>query len=110
MISLVEHRFQLKIENNQITRILDTLSNQVIQSFAAPLTSQSYKLYVITKNKTILYIGTTKGSIKNRLRGGLKANGANGYHGYKWKIHETISLSVWNFETLNKEQMVGFEF
>ena len=40
---------------------------------------------------------------------GLRANGANGYHGYKWKEIEKAELFVWNFDGMDKNQMESIE-
>lgn len=109
MIKLTEHKFSLTISNNAIVKISNGQTNEVIERFEYPLTSDHYKIYVLSSNKTIHYIGTTKDSIKNRIRNGLKANGKNGYHGYKWRNLSSVNLSVWVFEELNKEQIENIE-
>ena len=74
-----------------------------------PLTSNNYKLYVLTDPESILYVGTTKSSIKNRLRSGLFADGKNGYYGYKWKGLSLVKLYVWCFEELDKMKAESIE-
>lgn len=109
MIKLTEHKFNLTISNNAIVKISNGHTNEAVDRFEYPLTSDHYKIYVLSNKKAIHYIGTTKDSIKNRIRSGLKANGKNGYHGYKWKNLSSITLSVWDFEELNKEQIENIE-
>lgn len=72
MIKLTEHKFNLTISNNVIVKISNGQTNEVVDRFAYPLTGDHYKIYVLSNNKTIHYIGTTKDSIKNRIRNGLK--------------------------------------
>lgn len=109
MIKLTEHKFNLTISNNAIVKISNGHTNELVDRFEHPLTSDHYKIYVLSNNKTIHYIGTTKDSIKSRIRRGLKANGKNGYHGYKWRNLSSVTLSVWHFEELNKEQIENVE-
>jgi hypothetical protein len=109
MIKLIEYKFRLTISNSAIVKISNGYSNEVVERFEYPLTSDHYKIYVLSSNKTIHYIGTTKDSIKNRIRNGLKANGKNGYHGYKWRNLPFVNLSVWVFEELDKEQIENIE-
>jgi len=109
MIKLTEHKFNLTISNNAIVKISNAQTKEIVDRFEYPLTSGHYKIYVLSNNKTIHYIGTTKDSIKNRIRNGLKANGKNGYHGYKWRNLSSVTLSVWDFEELNKEQIENIE-
>jgi len=109
MIKLIEHKFNLTISDNAIVKISNGQTNEIVDRFEYPLTSDHYKIYVLSNNKTIHYIGTTKDSIKNRIRNGLKANGKNGYHGYKWRNLSSVTLSVWDFEELSKEQIENIE-
>ena len=65
--------------------------------FVAPATTKSLpKLYVASKEGALLYVGATNQSMSVRLRGGLTANGAHGYHGYSWgKKNHAICLDIW---------------
>ena len=109
MIKLIEHKFNLTISNKVIIKITNELTNDTVFRFKYPLTSDHYKIYILSNKKTIHYIGTTKDSIRNRIRSGLKANEKNGYHGYKWRNLPSVTLSVWDFEGLNKEQIENIE-
>ena len=83
MENLLPRIFDLRLSDNSINAITDSLTEIDIKKFGHPLTSSQYKIYVLTDVKDVLYVGTTKTSIKNRLRYGLNVNGKNGYHGYK---------------------------
>lgn len=109
MEKLLPNSFELVIANKQIKKITNLHSGEKIETFSKPLTSDWYKIYVITFNKEILYIGTTKLLIRNRLRSGLSAKGKMGYHGYKWKKFKTVHLSVWCFEKLGKNKIENIE-
>ncbi|MEX1227206.1 MAG: hypothetical protein WD623_15560 [Marinobacter sp.] len=65
--------------------------------FSAPAcTSGIAKLYTISSDDSLLYVGITKQRMSIRMGYGFKANGKGGYHGYKWKFLEaTLKLSVW---------------
>jgi hypothetical protein len=67
------------------------------------------KLYLVKNSEFYQYIGTTFQPIKKRLNQGLKANGKNGYHGYKWKNKTEVELFVWTFEGLDKFQIENVE-
>jgi predicted GIY-YIG superfamily endonuclease len=101
--------FELSIKESQVNNIIDLLENKNIDKFSFPLTGDQFKIYVLTEKNNIIYVGTTKSSIKNRLRYGLKMNGKNGYHGYKWKHLSTVRLLVWCFDDFDKEKIEFIE-
>jgi len=109
MIKLTLNIFRLSLSDNKIDSIIDLDTGQKIKKFFRPLTGNQYKIYLLSDAKTILYIGTTKSSIKNRLRYGLKANGQNGYHGYKWKNYKMVTMFVWCFEDSDKDKVENIE-
>jgi predicted GIY-YIG superfamily endonuclease len=104
-----QYKFDIFLENCKISKIINSNTNEIVEKFTSPLTSKYYKIYIITNEKSIIYIGTTKNSIRSRIRSGLNANGNNGYYGYKWKHLKEITLSVWIFEKFNKEQIENIE-
>jgi hypothetical protein len=65
--------------------------------FSAPATTRGIaKLYTISCDDSLLYVGIAKQPMASRLSYGFKANGIGGYHGYKWKFLETnLKLSIW---------------
>jgi predicted GIY-YIG superfamily endonuclease len=101
--------FHLVLSESRIASIMDSFNESNIGKFKHPLTSNQYKIYVLTDSESILYVGTTKSSIKNRLRYGLIADGKNGYHGYNWKGLPLVKLHVWCFEYLDKEKTESIE-
>lgn len=58
------------------------------------------KIYVLKSAGEIVYVGYASQSISMRLSQGMRANGLNGYHGYKWKHLEEVELVVFVFENL----------
>ncbi|MCB0747932.1 MAG: GIY-YIG nuclease family protein [Ignavibacteriae bacterium] len=109
MIKPEPYIFDLTIENTKIISWKECNTNNLIAKLSKPLTGSDYKIYVITKNNKVLYVGTTKSSIKSRLNSGLKASGKNGYHGYKWKDKKHLRIFIWNFNELNKLQVENIE-
>jgi hypothetical protein len=54
------------------------------------------KLYVVTAEGQVVYVGVTRQRLSNRLRYGFKAKGKGGYYGYPWRHkHTQVSLYVW---------------
>ena len=109
---MIEHNpyiFDLELFNAKIISWTDFSTGKLTPKLSKPLTGSDYKIYVLTSNKKVLYIGTTKSSLKSRLNSGLKANGKNGYHGYKWKDEKNIRIFVWNFDKLDKYQTENIE-
>ena len=97
--------FELSIENRRIMSVSDFFTRKKLLNFNWPLTSGQYKIYVLIDCSDVLYIGTTKQSIKNRLRSGLSAE----IYSYKWNSHEVVNLVVWCFEELDKDQIENIE-
>jgi len=74
-------------------------TNDDIKHFEKPLTEKIPKIYIIHKDKKILYVGTTSQGIASRLYGGLKSTGKAGYYGYSWKnLRVWLFLSIWYFD------------
>ncbi len=100
---------ELEFKDNRIAKILDLNSKRLFTSFSKPLTEKGYKLYIIKSKKHFLYIGITRQPLRNRFRLGLKAEGKNGYHGYKWKNIKCVQLFVWIFENYTEIQLENIE-
>lgn len=109
MLKLTQYKFELTLSNAEIVKIVDSQTKDILDKLQFPLTSDNYKIYIVMQGNKILYIGTTKDSIRNRIRSGLKANGSHGYHGYKWRHLKSVTLSVWDFENFNQEQIENIE-
>lgn len=99
----------LKLSDQNISEIIDIDSGRVEKTFPSKLNSKIPKLYLIMDNNEFVYVGITKQAISARFRYGFKANGKNGYHGYKWKNKSLIKLFIWRFETLTIEQLESIE-
>jgi len=109
---VIEHKpyiFDLELSKAKIISWTNFNTGKLTPKLSIPLTGFDYKIYVLTADKKVLYIGTTKSSLKSRLNSGLKANGKNGYHGYKWKNEKNIRIFVWNFSGLDKYQTENIE-
>lgn len=65
--------------------------------FAAPASTRGIaKLYTVSNEFSLLYVGIAQQPMSARLSYGLRATGKSGYHGYKWKVHEgVLRLAVW---------------
>lgn len=61
--------------------------------------SRHPKLYTVTADDKLIYVGVASQSMSSRLALGFRANGRGGYHGYKWKnLRRGFVLSVWTAE------------
>jgi hypothetical protein len=95
--------YQLIVNDGQITKD---------RNFEAPTTMAGQKIYVISQNRSILYVGITKQSIANRFRAGQNAhtNPINGYYGYRWlNENRNLTLSIYvadQNEISNDDQFV----
>src|SRR5258707_4021171 len=54
------------------------------------------KLYLISANGQLIYVGITRERMRTRLNMGFRAEGKNGYHGYAWRHDsESVELHIW---------------
>lgn len=88
-------QYQLMINADFSYQLKNT--NGVVCNFSNPATiTGREKIYTITREKELLYVGVTRRSMSARLRDGLKPKGKTGYHGYKWKhLNDRLDLHVW---------------
>jgi len=78
---------------------LRVCSPEGIIKFTGALSKQCSKVYAISTENEIVYVGSSKQPIRSRIDGALKANGDRGYRGYAWKNSEQkLNLDVWTFE------------
>lgn len=65
--------------------------------FSNPATTRGIpKLYTVSCDGSLLYVGIARQPMAARLSHGFKACGLKGYHGYKWKFLEaTLKLTIW---------------
>ncbi len=94
------HHYSLSIRGSEKTRrLLHKKKNGKVVNFRKPLTNTQHpKIYVITKNSEILYVGYSSQSITSRITHGLRSEGKRGYHGYGWKQHDDVELFVFVLE------------
>ena len=75
-----------------------TLKGSSRAGFVKPASVVCPKLYVVTREKDIHYVGVTNRPMASRINLGLKSKGKGGYHGYKWKnLKSPLRLVVWAF-------------
>lgn len=91
--------YQLSINDRKV--IVNSRSGE--NHFVAPATSnKTPKLYIASSKGKLLYVGVTSQSMSTRIRGGMTANGAHGYHGYLWgKKNHNIRLDIWYLKASN---------
>ena len=66
------------------------------RSFTGRATSGVPKLYVVTTEDGVEYVGVTRQPLSRRIRMGWTARGASGYYGYRWRHSVALAtLSVW---------------
>jgi len=67
--------------------------------FSGLATRKLPKLYVVSVDAKLIYVGITRQSMRTRFRGGFTASGENGYHGYAWRHSFTQAmLDIWCHE------------
>ncbi len=104
------HRYELTLSGSRIVEIKNLIRIDITDKFLKEVNEPNIaKLYLIRDNEFYQYIGTTFQPINARLTQGLKANGKNGYHGYKWKNKSKVELFVWAFYGLNKSEIENIE-
>ncbi len=80
-----------------------TLQGSLKPGFTKPVSTICPKLYVVTRENDVHYVGVTNRPMASRLNMGLKAKGKGGYHGYKWKnLKSPLRLLVWSFPEESK--------
>lgn len=90
------HKYKLLVKPKSTYEVV--LDGEERSGFRAPDTKVCPKLYVIAQGLNIHYVGITNRPMSARINYGLKAKGANGYHGYKWKTAKgDLELFVWCF-------------
>jgi len=95
-------KYQFRISNNK-NKPYSLMNNA---KFTPPASQQHKpKVYTVSSNGKLHYVGITQQRMSTRLRYGLKAVGTHGYHGYKLKPGDYV-LHVWSFENLpsNKDR------
>jgi hypothetical protein len=67
--------------------------------FVKPATNKkSPKIYVVSREGKILYVGSTRQPMASRFSGAFAADGKGGYYGYPWKkAGGQMNLDIWIF-------------
>ena len=101
-------KYQIGLSDKKIVSI--EFNGREVESFEQPATkSKLPKLYLVRFEGKVIYIGITSQSMRNRLRYGLQAKGAGGYHGYKWKHLRQVELFIWCFPKEEIERIEALE-
>jgi hypothetical protein len=67
--------------------------------FSGFATSKLPKLYIVSVDHQLIYVGVTRQSMRARFRMGFSATGESGYHGYAWRHKYTEAmLDIWCHE------------
>ncbi|MDO6605697.1 hypothetical protein [Arenibacter palladensis] len=94
--------YRLRLHGSEDKRVLtkkDLDGNAT--TFKDPVTqNKTPKIYILKQEEEVVYIGYASQSIGTRFGQGIRANGAKGYHGYKWKQEEELELFVFVFDHL----------
>jgi hypothetical protein len=85
--------FDLALSGGGYRLLCDSASSK----FCAPAMIRGIsKLYTLSNDQLLIYVGITQQPMSSRLSYGFRANGKSGYWGYKWKdLESTLRLSVW---------------
>ena len=80
-------------------------------NFVCPATLKRHpKLYVVSRKGALLYVGATTQPMSTRLRGGLTADGAHGYHGYSWGRKDgSVTMDIWYLDSSTPEDLEAIE-
>ena len=96
-----------KVKKDQVTITAILGDGEACQFDPALRATGTPKIYIIQHEERIIYIGYASQPLRTRLRYGLnpgKRMLKNGYHGYKWKELDKVTVSVWLFDPFSKFQ------
>jgi hypothetical protein len=83
----------LQVRNKKLVGIIDKDGKNIFQ---APVTQSVPKLYVISRDFKIIYVGVTNQPTRNRLRIGFNPDTRTGYRVYKWvRKSGKYELVIW---------------
>jgi len=89
-------RYRVAILPPPDPRLFEITGTNGKTKLSAEATSSLPKLYVVTVDEAPIYVGTTRQSIRRRLRLGWTAKGESGYYGYQWRHHyNEVALDLW---------------
>ncbi len=93
-----------------IKKVNELKPNIGVSHFSGPSAKNgNEKLYIVRRDKKVIYVGVTKQPISARLRGGLRASGKNGYYGYKWRGLSEVDLFIWTSDSMSREELETIE-
>lgn len=92
--------YTLQLSGSKDTRFISSkICDGKAGNFNTAITKdKTPKIYVLTYEKEVVYVGYASQSIGKRLGQGVRAHGVNGYHGYKWKQVDRLELTVFVFD------------
>jgi hypothetical protein len=97
-------RYSLTFDSTAFT----VLCSRGRPKFSGLATRRKPKLYVVSVDGRLIYVGITRQTMGTRFRFGFKAKGENGYHGYAWRHNLNLAvLDIWCHEdapTLNADR------
>jgi hypothetical protein len=98
--------YKLRLHNRLPNRLYLLEGEDGNKNFTAPASQKGRpKLYTVSSNGKLHYVGITSQPMSMRLRSGFKATGKHGYWGYKWKeINSALILHVWVLENLSHKK------
>lgn len=81
-----------------------------VRSFSSPETQNDPKIYVIRNiHKTIIYVGKTIQSVSARIWQGVNPRKDNGYHGYKWKEKDELTIECFTIKYITTKLLEATE-
>jgi len=90
-------KYKLCLGKDRLHRIEGEDGNNL---FTAPASQKDKpKLYTVSSNAKLHYVGITIQRMSTRLLSGLNATGEHGYHGYKLKQGNYV-LHIWSFDNV----------
>ena len=99
----------ISLVDGQIHSISHLSEGNILSVIPRELKKGKRKLYVVTENSKIVYVGVTILSLSTRINYGFRANGKKGYHGYKWKVLSKVTMFVFVFENLTIQEIENIE-
>jgi hypothetical protein len=93
-------RYRLRFDTDKFA----VICSNGTPKFSGLATRKLPKLYVVSLERKLIYVGITRQPVRNRIRGGFTASGENGYHGYAWRHSFTEAvLDIWGHEDAPSE-------
>ncbi|MBI2512123.1 MAG: hypothetical protein HYV96_09090 [Opitutae bacterium] len=95
-------RFSYQIISTEPLRVRDIAGEE---KFTGMVAQHCSKVYVVSDRGRIVYVGSSKQPLRNRLYGALRSKGQSGYFGYAWKKSTAaLTLDVWVLDGVRVEK------